>query len=169
MSSTDDQLPAPQQGATEPGSGSTVPVSSVPATDDGQQQGKLPFKKQVEAYAHIVHGTLTRDTEEKQQFQQVLAGEVPPPNDNPVFQDKSLPIPTSRPYSYDLIVSSANLETLTANDGGDVEQQTQLPFKEQVRSYAHIHSSKLSRNPEEKEHYQRVLAGLEAPGPMKNK
>ncbi|KAG8854890.1 hypothetical protein FRB96_007290 [Tulasnella sp. 330] len=157
MSSADDQLPAPQQ---EPGSGSTVPVSSVPASDDGQQQGKLPFKKQVEAYAHIVHGTLTRDTEEKQQFQQVLAGEVPPPNDNPVFQDKSLPIPTSRP---------SNLETLTANDGGDVEQQTQLPFKEQVRSYAHIHSSKLSRNPEEKEHYQRVLAGLEAPGPMKNK
>ncbi|KAG8951900.1 hypothetical protein FRC04_005592 [Tulasnella sp. 424] len=63
---------APQQAATEPGSGTTVP-----STEDSS--GKLPFKQQVEAWAHIHHGTVTRNMDEKHHFQQVLAREKPPP------------------------------------------------------------------------------------------
>ncbi|KAG8994652.1 hypothetical protein FRB94_009754 [Tulasnella sp. JGI-2019a] len=149
---SDDQLPARQQGATQPDSGSTVPASAV----HQEPENKLPFIKQVEAYAHIAHGNLTGNTEEKQQFRKVLAGKAPPPNDNPVFQDKNAPIPITQP-----------IDPKAVGPDGTVEHQGQLPFKEQVRSYAHIHSSKVTRNSEEKEYYQKVLAGVEAPGPMK--
>ncbi|KIO34169.1 hypothetical protein M407DRAFT_151319 [Tulasnella calospora MUT 4182] len=63
---------APQQAATEPGSGTTVPATE-------ESSGKLPFKKQVEAWAHVHHGTVTRNMDEKHHFQKVLAGEKPPP------------------------------------------------------------------------------------------
>ncbi|KAG8989322.1 hypothetical protein FRB90_002301 [Tulasnella sp. 427] len=62
---------APQQAATEPGSGKTVEAEET--------SGKLPFKKKVEAWAHIHHGTITRNMDEKHEYQEVLAGERPPP------------------------------------------------------------------------------------------
>lgn len=80
-------------GATQPGSGSTVPAESEQAPE------KLSFKQQVGAWAHvnappwlnaiavprltisfqIHHGKVTKKTEEKEHFEKVLAGQVAPP------------------------------------------------------------------------------------------
>jgi len=81
--STED-LAAPQQGATQPESGSAVPASRVHTNQTSANGGNatLPMKTKIEAWAHIHHGTATRNPEEKEHYQKVLAGEKePPPNE----------------------------------------------------------------------------------------
>jgi len=76
------EQPAEQQAATQPDSGTTVPAPQVSSESPTGTEGTLPFKTKVEAWAHIHHGTVTRNSEEKEHYQKVLAGErTPPPNE----------------------------------------------------------------------------------------
>ncbi|CAE6398987.1 hypothetical protein ACGC1H_003859 [Rhizoctonia solani] len=76
---------ADQQAATQPGSGSAVPTdvehsANAHAEQHLQEEGKLPFKEQVKAYAKIHRGTLLPGhKEEKEVGQKILAGEIDPP------------------------------------------------------------------------------------------
>ncbi|CUA68308.1 hypothetical protein RSOLAG22IIIB_07836 [Rhizoctonia solani] len=76
---------ADQQAATQPGSGSAVPAdldhsANAHAEQHLQEEGKLPFKEQVKAYAKIHRGTLLPGhKEEKEVGQKILAGEIDPP------------------------------------------------------------------------------------------
>ncbi|CAE6493973.1 unnamed protein product [Rhizoctonia solani] len=76
---------ADQQAATQPGSGSAVPIdeehsANAHAEHHLHEEGKLPFKEQVKAYAKIHRGTvLPGHKEEKEVGQKILAGEIAPP------------------------------------------------------------------------------------------
>ncbi|CAE6406552.1 unnamed protein product [Rhizoctonia solani] len=73
------------EAATQPGSGSAVPTdfehsANAHAEQHLQEEGKLPFKEQVKAYAKIHRGTLLPGhKEEKEVGQKILAGEIDPP------------------------------------------------------------------------------------------
>ncbi|KAK7690238.1 hypothetical protein QCA50_006892 [Cerrena zonata] len=61
---------ADQQGATQPGSGSTVPVHVLPAHQPS-------FKEKVVGYAKEIRGTALRKPETKEQGERILQGEEP--------------------------------------------------------------------------------------------
>ncbi|KAH8085418.1 hypothetical protein BXZ70DRAFT_559867 [Cristinia sonorae] len=72
---------APQQGATEPGSGSTVPASDVGGGGVGigggesDQRHEPSFKEKVIGYAKKTRGATLGNSETKEQGERILAGE----------------------------------------------------------------------------------------------
>jgi len=75
LSNTTDQ--PPQAARTGP---TATDITSQSRQNSGEDQGKLPFKDQVIAYAKIHRGTLLHRPEEKELGKKILSGEAPPPS-----------------------------------------------------------------------------------------